>query len=56
VLLAVITGAFRDLLSQRGELTDDLVVRSLVPVSVRSQDQHGEVTNRVAGVNSADRP
>ncbi len=50
VLLAVIAGAFRDLLRQRGELTGDLVVRSLVPVSVRSADERGVVTNRVSAV------
>ena len=42
--------AFRDLLEHRGELTGDLVVRSLVPVSVRSQDERGVVTNRVSAV------
>jgi hypothetical protein len=31
VLLTAITSAFRDLLGKRGDLTDGLVVRSLVP-------------------------
>jgi WS/DGAT/MGAT family acyltransferase len=56
VLLAVVASAFRDLLRHRGllqnggELTADLVVRSLVPVSVRSEDERGVVTNRVSAV------
>jgi len=50
VVLAVITGAFRDLLASRGKLTDGLVVRSLVPVSTRGPDEAGDVTNRVSAV------
>jgi diacylglycerol O-acyltransferase / wax synthase len=50
VVLAVITGAFRDLLAARGKLTDGLIVRSLVPVSTRGPDEAGDVTNRVSAV------
>lgn len=50
VLLAAITSGFRDLLDARGELAGDLVVRSLVPVSVRSQDEQGMITNRISAV------
>jgi diacylglycerol O-acyltransferase / wax synthase len=50
VMLAAITAAFRDLLAQRGQLSDGLVVRSLVPVSVRGPDEGGAVTNRVSAV------
>lgn len=50
VLLAAITSGFRDLLDARGELADGLVVRSLVPVSVRRQDEQGVITNRVSAV------
>ncbi|MGD0068090.1 MAG: wax ester/triacylglycerol synthase family O-acyltransferase, partial [Streptosporangiaceae bacterium] len=50
VVLAVVAGAFRDLLAARGKLTDGLVVRSLVPVSVRGPDEAGVVTNRVSAV------
>ncbi|MGE5291267.1 MAG: wax ester/triacylglycerol synthase family O-acyltransferase, partial [Micromonosporaceae bacterium] len=50
VVLAAITRGFRDLLDARGELTDGLVVRSLVPVSVRSVDEHGVTTNLVSAV------
>ena len=37
VVLAAITAGFRDLLSARGELADGLVVRSMVPVSLRRE-------------------
>ena len=50
VLLTAITRAYRDLLEARGDLAGGLVVRSLVPVSVRGEDQHGEITNRVSAV------
>jgi diacylglycerol O-acyltransferase len=50
VLLAAITRGFRDLLDARGELTEGLVVRSLVPVSVRGNDEQGAITNRVSAV------
>jgi len=50
VLLAAITRGFRDLLEARGELADGLVVRSLVPVSVRSADEQGVIANRVSAV------
>jgi diacylglycerol O-acyltransferase len=36
VVLAVIAGAFRDLLLSRGDAVNDAVLRSLVPVSVRA--------------------
>ena len=50
VLLAAITSGFRDLLDARGELADGLVVRSLVPVSVRGSGEQGMITNRVSAV------
>src|SRR6185437_1763732 len=50
VLLAAITSGFRDLLSARGELTEDLVVRSLVPVSLRGTDEHQPVSNQVSAI------
>ena len=50
VLLAAITRGFRDLLIERGELTEGVVVRSLVPISVRSADERGVLTNRVSAV------
>ena len=50
VVLAAITAAFRDLLAERGALAGGLVVRSLVPVSVRGPDEAGVITNRVSAV------
>jgi diacylglycerol O-acyltransferase / wax synthase len=50
VLLAAVTSGFRDLLDARGELAGDQVVRSLVPVSVRSKDEQGMITNRISAV------
>lgn len=50
VVLAAVTRGFRDLLDARGELSSGLVVRSLVPVSVRSAGEHGVITNRVSAV------
>ncbi len=40
VVLAAITAAFRDLLVQRGEVVDHATISSLVPVSIRSADDH----------------
>jgi WS/DGAT/MGAT family acyltransferase len=50
VVLAVITRGFRDLLLSRGEPVDGLSVRSLVPVSVRRDDEHGRYDNRVSAM------
>jgi WS/DGAT/MGAT family acyltransferase len=51
VVLASITGGFRDLLHSRGELSSEkLVVRSMVPVSVRSPSQKGALDNQVSAV------
>jgi diacylglycerol O-acyltransferase / wax synthase len=51
VVLTAITGGFRDLLEGRGELSSEkLVVRSMVPVSVRKADQKGSMNNQVSAV------
>src|SRR5258708_5982102 len=50
VVLAVITAGFRDLLRARGELRDELVVRSLVPVSLRDSHEHAPVSNRISAI------
>ena len=51
VVLAAITGGFRDLLKGRGELSSEkLVVRSMVPVSVRRADERGSLNNQVSAV------
>jgi len=51
VVLTAITGGFRDLLKGRGELSSErLVVRSMVPVSVRRENQKGSLNNQVSAV------
>jgi len=50
VVLAAVTRGFRDLLAGRGELSDGQTVRSLVPVSVRSEREKGTLNNRVSGL------
>ncbi|MFD0686724.1 WS/DGAT/MGAT family O-acyltransferase [Actinomadura fibrosa] len=50
VILTAVTAGFRAVLDKRGELKDGTLVRTLVPVSVRAQDERGDVTNRVSGV------
>jgi len=50
VVLAVITRGFRDLLLGRGAEVEGRVVRTLVPVSVRSEQERGTYNNRVSGM------
>jgi WS/DGAT/MGAT family acyltransferase len=48
VVLAVVSGGYRELLLSRGEDADGARVRSLVPVSTRHDDGHGVSDNRVS--------
>jgi WS/DGAT/MGAT family acyltransferase len=48
VVLAAVTGGYRKLLLRRGDDADHAVLRSLVPVSVRSEDARGVPGNRVS--------
>jgi WS/DGAT/MGAT family acyltransferase len=50
VVLTAITRGFRDLLTGRGALADDVVVRSMVPVSVRKPGERGTLNNQVSAV------
>jgi diacylglycerol O-acyltransferase len=50
VVLAAISGGYRDLLLSRGEDADHAVVRSLVPVSTRHEDGRGVPDNRVSAL------
>lgn len=50
VALAAITRGLRDLLRERHELAGVDVVRTLVPVSIRAEDEHGQLDNRVAAI------
>jgi diacylglycerol O-acyltransferase len=48
VVLAVITGALREWLHGRGIRTEGLELRALVPVSIRGEDERGNLGNRIA--------
>ena len=50
VVLGVLAGAYRELLLHRGEDPDGVVLRTLVPVSVRPDDARGELDNRVSAI------
>ncbi len=50
VMLSAIAGGFRTLVEARGEDPDDFGVRTLVPVSVRAEDHHGEFNNQVSAM------
>lgn len=50
VVLAAVTRGFRDLLIARGEPVEGRCVRSLVPVSVRTEAEHGHFDNRIAAM------
>ncbi len=50
VVLAVVAGALRRWLGSRGVRTDGLELRALVPVSIRAEDEHGALGNRIAAV------
>src|SRR5215469_3517422 len=48
VVLAVVTGSIRDWLHQRSIRTEGLELRALVPVSIRTEDERGDLGNRIA--------
>jgi WS/DGAT/MGAT family acyltransferase len=50
VVLAVVTGALRKWLDRRGIRTEGLELRALVPVSIRAEDEHGHLGNRIAAM------
>jgi WS/DGAT/MGAT family acyltransferase len=50
VVLTAVTRGFRDLLQGRGALSEDVVVRSMVPVSVRKPGERGTLNNQVTAV------
>src|SRR5215212_4195988 len=52
VVLAVVTGAFRDWLRGRGIRTEGLELRAQVPVSIRATDEHGQLGNRLLAVRA----
>ena len=50
VVLAVVTGALREWLHGRGIRTEGLELRALVPVSIRTEDERGNLGNRIAAM------
>jgi WS/DGAT/MGAT family acyltransferase len=48
VVLAVVAGALGRWLRARGIRTEGLELRALVPVSIRGDDEHGSLGNRIA--------
>ncbi len=50
VVLAAVTGGYRNLLIERGDDVETAVFRSLVPVSTRRDDGHGVLDNRVSAM------
>jgi diacylglycerol O-acyltransferase / wax synthase len=50
VVLSAITRGFRDLLERRGSLSTGLVVRTMVPVSVRRPGERNTLDNRISAV------
>ena len=50
VMLAGVSGGLRRLFLHRADDTEDLQLRVLCPVSVRSEDQHGALGNKVSAM------
>jgi diacylglycerol O-acyltransferase / wax synthase len=50
VVLAVVAGALRAWLHNRGIRTEGLELRAQVPVSIRAEDERGQLGNRLAAV------
>ncbi len=50
VVLAAVAGALGRFMRRRGEATDDVVLKAMVPVSVRGDDERGALGNRVAAM------
>jgi diacylglycerol O-acyltransferase / wax synthase len=50
VVLTVVAGAVARWLRTRGVRTEGLELRALVPVSIRGQDEHGQLGNRIAAM------
>jgi diacylglycerol O-acyltransferase len=53
VVLSVVSGALRSFLEDRGVRTEELELRALVPVSVRTKDERNQFGNRIAAMRAA---
>jgi len=52
VVLTVVSGALRGWLRGRGVRTEGLEMRALVPVSIRAEEEHGQLGNRIAAMRA----
>lgn len=50
VVLSVVTGSLGNYLRARGHDTEDLELRAMVPVSVRAEEEHGALGNRISAM------
>ncbi len=50
VILSIVAGALGNYLRARGHDTDGLEMRAMVPVSVRADEEHGALGNRIAAM------
>ncbi len=50
VVLTAVSGSLRAFLQQRGVRCEGLELRALVPVSIRTKEQHGQLGNQIAAM------
>jgi diacylglycerol O-acyltransferase / wax synthase len=50
VVLSIVTGALGNYLRARGHDTEGLELRAMVPVSVRAEEEHGALGNRISAM------
>ena len=50
VILSVVSGAIGNYLRARGHDTEGLEMRAMVPVSVRAEEEHGALGNRISAM------
>ena len=50
VILSIVAGALGNYLRARGHDTEGLEMRAMVPVSVRADEEHGALGNRIAAM------
>jgi diacylglycerol O-acyltransferase len=50
VILSIVTGALGKYLRARGHGTEELTMRAMVPVSVRAEEEHGALGNRISAM------
>jgi len=50
VILSVVTGALGNYLRARGQDTEDLELRAMVPVSIRAEEERGALGNRISAM------